>query len=77
MPYQKRLMEALNSGQPYALRASSLFGFGRALKTLVQEIEAIRHTDTPGERVADETVRDRAAPLTSASGSMLGQGAEA
>jgi pilus assembly protein CpaE len=77
MPYQKRLMEALNSGQPYALRASALFGFGRALKTLVQEIETIRHSDAPVDRAAEGTVRDRTEPITGASGSMLGQGAEA
>ncbi len=39
IPYRKRLLEAANSGQPYALRAGRWSGFGRALRRLVAELE--------------------------------------
>jgi pilus assembly protein CpaE len=41
LPYEKRLMEAQNSGRPYAQRARGWFGFGRALKSIVSEIEVL------------------------------------
>lgn len=40
-PYQKRLLTALNTGQPYALKAGKRFGFGKSLHRLVEEIESL------------------------------------
>ena len=39
-PYQKRLLIATNTGQPYALKANRWFGFGASIAELVRDIEA-------------------------------------
>ena len=51
-PYQKRLLSAMNTGRPYILNCTRLFGFGREMSALVDEIEANRE-----ERQADEGPR--------------------
>lgn len=38
IPYQKRLITALNTGRPYILHGTQLFGFGKAVKRLVDEL---------------------------------------
>jgi len=40
-PYQKRLLVAMNTGNPYILRAIRYFGFGREMRQLVDDIEAL------------------------------------
>jgi pilus assembly protein CpaE len=76
MPYEKRLMTALNSGQPYALRASGWFGFARALKTVVEEIESTHHADTRA-LVTAAVPESPERPDAMADASMMRQGAEA
>ncbi len=41
-PYQKKILEAQNAGQPYILGAGRYFGFGKAMSKLVDEIETYR-----------------------------------
>ncbi|MEQ8767918.1 MAG: AAA family ATPase [Planctomycetota bacterium] len=41
-PYQKKILEAQNAGQPYILGAGRYFGFGKAMARLVDEIEGYR-----------------------------------
>jgi pilus assembly protein CpaE len=76
MPYEKRLMTALNSGQPYALRASGWFGFARALKSIVEEIESTRQADMRAQATA---AAHEAPPRPDgvSEASMMRQGAEA
>ncbi|MFN0243223.1 MAG: CpaE family protein [Planctomycetota bacterium] len=45
MPYQKKLITALNTGKPYVLTATTMFGFGKAIKRLVEEIETFGRND--------------------------------
>jgi pilus assembly protein CpaE len=40
-PYQKKLLTSANLGEPYILRASRYFGFGRSAHLLVGEIEQL------------------------------------
>jgi len=40
-PYQKRILTALNTGRPYALKAGRRWGFGKALNGIVDEIEQL------------------------------------
>jgi hypothetical protein len=76
MPYEKRLMTALNSGQPYALRASGWFGFARALKSIVEEIESTRQADMRAQATAaGHEAPPRRDGVSEAS--MMRQGAEA
>jgi pilus assembly protein CpaE len=39
IPYQKKLITALNTGRPYVLHGTQLFGFGKAIKRIVEEIQ--------------------------------------
>jgi len=41
VPYDRRLVPAANSGEPYVLRASRWRGFGRALGRIVDEVVAL------------------------------------
>jgi len=41
-PYQKRLLVAMNTGQPYILKSMRMFGFGKEMSALVDEVEATR-----------------------------------
>ncbi len=38
IPYQKKLITALNTGRPYILHGTQLFGFGKAVKRLVDDL---------------------------------------
>ena len=39
IPYQKRLITALNRGEPYVLKASKRFGWGKAINRIVSELQ--------------------------------------
>ena len=54
IPYQKKLITALNTGRPYILHGTQLFGFGKAVKRLVDELL----TAAPPEKVADDVPGD-------------------
>lgn len=53
IPYQKKLVTALNTGRPYVLHGTRLFGFAKTVERLVDELVA----DAPG----DEPTAPRAA----------------
>jgi pilus assembly protein CpaE len=40
IPYDRRVLVGLNSGVPYSLRASSWYGYGKAVRGLVAEMES-------------------------------------
>jgi len=44
-PFDRRQLVALNAGEPYAMRANKYFGFGKALRRLVDEVT---HYGAPG-----------------------------
>lgn len=48
VPFDQRVLVGLNMGIPYSLRARSWYGFGKAIKGIVDQIETIRPTG--GER---------------------------
>lgn len=39
IPYQKKLITALNTGRPYILHGTQLFGFGKAVKRMVDDLQ--------------------------------------
>ena len=41
IPYQKKLITALNTGRPYILSANQMFGWGKAVKRIVDELESL------------------------------------
>ena len=51
IPYQKKLITALNTGRPYILHGTQLFGFGKSIKRLVDDLM----TAVPEEAAGDET----------------------
>lgn len=53
IPYQKKLITALNTGRPYVLGATQLFGFGKAIKHLVDEILVVDANAQPERAPAD------------------------
>ena len=46
VPYEKQLLSALNTGDPYILHTRGMLGFGKAVRRLAEEIES-------GEQAAD------------------------
>jgi len=40
-PYQKRVLVSMNTGQPYIMKSTRLFGFGREMSALVDEIDEL------------------------------------
>ncbi len=44
LPYQKRLITALNTGRPYVLNATQMFGFGKAIKLIADDLEQLGST---------------------------------
>jgi pilus assembly protein CpaE len=56
IPQQKKLAIAANLGKPYVLGASRWWGFGKAIRRLVDDIEAIQ----PLARSARASLKDRA-----------------
>jgi len=57
-PYQRRLLGSMNTGRPYILNSTRMFGFGREMSALVDEIDATREA-----RRTDEGVRPKAAAV--------------
>lgn len=41
IPYSRRVIMAANTGQPYALQASRWWGFGKAIRAVVRDIEQV------------------------------------
>ncbi len=63
IPFDKRIVIAANTGEPYVLRAGRFFGCGRHLRRLVDDIDAMSEAQPfspapadngPAESVADE-----------------------
>ncbi|MEZ5978320.1 MAG: AAA family ATPase [Planctomycetota bacterium] len=66
VPFAKKLLAAANLGRPYALHAPSWYGFGRALRTIVNEIESLHEGDDaveiePRPRVSRKSAKTREA----------------
>ena len=49
-PYTKRVLVAMNSGNPYILKSMRFYGFGREMSVLVDEIEEFRQ-EQPAESI--------------------------
>ncbi len=47
VPYDRKVVMAANTGEPFVLRAGRFSSSGRALRGLVNEIEMLGHTPTP------------------------------
>ena len=45
VPFDRKVLVGLNVGVPYSLRASNWYGFGRAIKGIADEIEALNAGD--------------------------------
>lgn len=60
IPYQKKLITALNTGRPYILHGTQLFGFGKAIKRLVDDLM----TSTPAESAEGEKADEAPAAST-------------
>jgi septum formation inhibitor-activating ATPase MinD len=62
IPYQKRLITALNRGEPYVLSAGKRFGWGKALNRIVKELQdlskasAVMHSLDSTERSARKAI---------------------
>ena len=41
VPFDRKVLVGLNVGVPYSLRASNWYGFGRSIKGIADEIEAL------------------------------------
>ncbi len=50
IPYQKRLITALNTGRPYVLHSTKLFGFGKVIRRIVDDLVG----DAPVKQTAVE-----------------------
>jgi pilus assembly protein CpaE len=64
IPYQKKLITALNTGRPYILHGTQLFGFGKAVKRLVDDLmegsAATPVSEEPEEAPDQSAIRRRA-----------------
>ncbi|MBL8858364.1 MAG: AAA family ATPase [Planctomycetes bacterium] len=59
IPYQKKLITALNTGRPYILHGTQLFGFGKSIRRLVDDLMS----DVPeDDGVAEEAPAARPQP---------------
>lgn len=56
VPHSKKVLTALNLGQPLILRAAGRFGWGRAVRRIVDDVESLARGGPPG----GEAVRARA-----------------
>jgi pilus assembly protein CpaE len=54
-PYKKRVLVSMNTGTPYMLKSIRLFGFGKEMSALVDEIETMREEQPAGEPPAPDT----------------------
>ena len=61
-PYAKRLLVAMNTGRPYIMKSTRLFGFGREMSALVDEIERMveRRPELVGPPNVDEPLAQKA-----------------
>ncbi|MDZ4774152.1 MAG: AAA family ATPase [Planctomycetota bacterium] len=64
IPYQKRLITALNTGRPYILHGTQLFGFGKSIKRLVDELMTAVPEEAPEEAPAPKAQTKRPRPGT-------------
>lgn len=67
LPYQKRLITALNTGRPYVLGATQLFGFGKAIKLIADDLEQLgsakdEAASGPSEEADEPMATSRPAP---------------
>jgi len=60
-PFTRRLLIAMNLGSPYILRSMRLWGFGREMSALVDEIETIRERQPAPSTGVKVEVRQQAA----------------
>ncbi|MBL8830722.1 MAG: AAA family ATPase [Planctomycetaceae bacterium] len=44
LPYSRKVVAAANLGEPYVMRGQTWWGFGRAMRRLIDDVEAIRTT---------------------------------
>jgi pilus assembly protein CpaE len=56
--YQKKLVLALNTGRPYVLSATKLWGFGRSIKRIVDEIQGVEAVAAAAPRIVREPERE-------------------
>lgn len=61
IPYQKKLITALNTGRPYVLHATQLFGFGKAIKGVVDDLLSAEFGAPPERLGAEDAAGDSAA----------------
>jgi pilus assembly protein CpaE len=54
VPYTKKIITAANLGEPYALHASSWWGFGKALRGVVDDVANLTAVKAPARRVEAE-----------------------
>lgn len=66
VPYQKRLITALNTGRPYMLHGNRWWGFGRTVKKLVDDIQETLPVSRGAEAPAARMEGDPAAALAGA-----------
>ncbi len=50
IPHDKRVLTALNLGEPLVLRSGSRFGWGRVLRQIIEEVAALGSESEPPER---------------------------
>lgn len=65
IPFDKRVIVAANTGEPYVLRAGRFFGCGRHLRRLVEDIDAMKEAPPlspvlPQDDAAKDTDNERA-----------------
>lgn len=59
-PYQKKLMESMNTGRPYILKSMRFFGFGRQMTGLVDDIENVREAGRSQIALPDSAIAEKA-----------------
>lgn len=73
VPYEKRLLTALNLGEPYILRAPAGRGFGRALHAIADEVEALARPRGPATPEEDPVAGGGLAGALSLARRLLGR----
>ena len=57
IPHDKKVLTALNLGEPRILRASTRFGWGRVMRELVEDVDAL-HIEAPEDAAALEAAAE-------------------